>query len=52
MGPRIRLHEVRHTHATLLLMMGENIRLVSEGAEHLRLEDAELHEAVEQPQLV
>lgn len=33
---RIRFHELRHTHATLLLKMGENIKVVSERLGHSR----------------
>lgn len=28
--PRIRFHDLRHTHATLLLLKGENVKVVSE----------------------
>lgn len=32
--PKIRVHDTRHTHATLLLMAGENIKVVSERLGH------------------
>jgi integrase len=32
--PRIRLHDLRHTHATLLLAAGENAKIVSERLGH------------------
>lgn len=32
--PKIRIHDMRHTHATLLLQMGENIKVVSERLGH------------------
>ncbi len=32
--PRIRLHDVRHTHATLLLAAGVNPKVVSERLGH------------------
>jgi integrase len=31
---RIRLHDLRHTHATLLLQAGENVKVVSERLGH------------------
>lgn len=34
--PKIRFHDIRHTHATLLLKMGENIKVVSERLGHSR----------------
>ncbi len=32
--PRIRFHDLRHTHATLLLQAGENVKVVSERLGH------------------
>jgi integrase len=32
--PRIRLHDLRHTHATLLLAAGEPVKVVSERLGH------------------
>jgi integrase len=32
--PAIRLHDLRHTHATLLLRTGENVKVVSERLGH------------------
>ncbi len=32
--PRIRFHDLRHTHATLLLLKGENVKVVSERLGH------------------
>jgi integrase len=32
--PRIRLHDLRHTHATLLLAAGKPVKLVSERLGH------------------
>jgi len=32
--PRIRFHDLRHTHATLLLLAGENVKVVSERLGH------------------
>jgi integrase len=32
--PRVRLHDLRHCHATLLLQQGENLRVVSERLGH------------------
>ena len=32
--PRIRFHDMRHTHATLLLLAGENVKVVSERLGH------------------
>ena len=35
--PKIRLHDLRHTHATILLGMGENPKIVSERLGHSRI---------------
>jgi integrase len=32
--PQIRFHELRHTHATMLLQLGENPKVVSERLGH------------------
>lgn len=32
--PRIRFHDLRHTHATLLLQIGENVKVISERLGH------------------
>ncbi len=32
--PRIRLHDLRHTHATLLFNDGKNIKMISQCLEH------------------
>ena len=36
--PRIRFHDMRHTHATLLLLAGENPKVVSERLGHAGVE--------------
>jgi integrase len=36
--PKIRLHDLRHTHATFLLKLGENPKVVSERLGHSRVE--------------
>lgn len=35
--PRIRFHDLRHTHATLLMKMGENPKIVSERLGHSKI---------------
>jgi integrase len=35
--PKIRLHDIRHTHATILLRLGENPKIVSERLGHSRV---------------
>jgi integrase len=35
--PRIRIHDMRHTHASLLLQSGENIKVVSERLGHAKV---------------
>ncbi|PFI66513.1 hypothetical protein CN918_04065 [Priestia megaterium] len=32
--PKIRFHDLRHTHATLLLQLGENVKVISERLGH------------------
>ena len=36
--PRIRFHDMRHTHATLLLLAGENVKVVSERLGHASIQ--------------
>jgi integrase len=38
--PRIRFHDMRHTHATLLLAAGENVKVVSERLGHASIKVA------------
>jgi integrase len=35
--PKIRFHDMRHTHATLLLAAGENVKAVSERLGHANI---------------
>ena len=36
--PLIRFHDLRHTHATMLLMAGENVKVVAERLGHLKIQ--------------
>jgi len=36
--PVIRFHDLRHTHATLLLAAGENVKVVSERLGHSKIQ--------------